>query len=1014
VPPAGRRPLPAVHAVPAGGSRLTQLRCRALTRPARSGSVQQVDDPGGAQAAPAGRSQQPWRAAWAVLARLGPRTVAWVGVNSVRRLLTLRRERRRRVVPPLSAGQPPGRLRTVDVDGRVVRATFDDGRLELSFLTEDTVVVTWATAAPPSPYVLVGELARRDPLVPTLQPPAPPRAGPTLPGGWWTATAGGLQVQIGPGGTLRYRSADGAVLRTDGPPRRQGTAWVVPFDLRAGELVSGFGLQATPVDRRGQRLQLWNSDPGGSWGPGAGPLYLNVPVQLGMHPSGDLLTLYDTTARLVVDLGSAGGGSSGWVAAPDGPLRQVVVSGPLPHLLHRFSQLTGRPALPPRWALGYHHSRWGYRTATEVEAVADGFAAEGVPLSVVHLDIDHLDGYRVLTVDRRRFPDLAGLAARLGRQGTRLVTIVDPAVKADRRFDLYRQGRRRRLLCTTGTGRVVHGVVWPGRAAFPDFSDPEARRWWADRCRVLFDAGVGGLWHDMNEPTSLALAADPTLPLATRHQVEGRGGDHAEVHNVYGVLMDEAGHLGARQARPDRRPFVLSRAGWAGVQRSAWHWTGDAETSWASLAQQVASLVGLGLSGVPFVGCDIGGFSGAPDPELYLRWLQLGVFLPLCRTHCVVGVPGREPWRWPPPVRAAVGAWIRFRYRLLPTLTTLAHQAAATGLPLVRPWWWPVLEPADGPERRRPAVATAPDGAEASSFLLGDHLLVTPVVVPGARQVPVPVPPGCWTSLWGDGGPWVGPPPSAGRVATTVHRPAPLERPPVLVRQGAILALDDGWVVDGDACRIAGEPGGEPAGVAPTDAARAGRSSAGEGRGGGRGSGGPEAPARQALAARAHRGPDVSDRGADLSPEAAVAADHAPRRLAFHCWPAADEDQSAGSPAPGPDDVGWCWAGRPAGASPGGWAVGGAVDDAGDGAGPVRHDHLELTGVAEGGRAVCRWVCKGSFAPPDVVRVVVHGWSARRAWADGRPVPVVGSAVTCEGFSELVLDGLLRRPNGAG
>jgi alpha-glucosidase len=919
-----------------------------------------------------------------VVGRLGPQTVGWVALNSIGRAVTAPGERRRHAVPRPTDGRLPGRLRQVDSSNDRVRATFEAGSLELWFPAEDVAVVCWETAAPPSPYVLVGELAAR-PGVPVevRRPAGEPvvrRRGAAEWAGSWTVTAGALTVEIDDRGTLRFRTADGDVVRIEGPPRRQGSGWVLPWWSPPEALVTGLGLQAAPVDRRGRRYRLWNRDPGGSWGPGDGPLYLNVPVLLSVQPTGGVLALHDTTAGLVVDLGDAASTGSAWVAAPDGPLRHVVATGRLPELMGRIGGLTGWPALPPRWALGYHHSRWGYRTQAEIEAVAAGFVAEGVPLSALHLDIDHLDGFRVLTTDRRRFPDLAGLARRLGQAGTRLVAIVDPGVKAEEGFDLYREGRERGLLCTTPDGRVAHGVVWPGRAAFPDFSDPGCREWWAQRCRSLLDAGVAGLWHDMNEPTSLAIGADPTLPLGTRHAVEGRGGDHAEVHNVYGLLMDEAGVRAARRARPGQRPFLLSRSGWAGVQRWAWHWTGDAETSWPSFAQQVAAVVALGLSGVPFVGCDIGGFSGEPDPELYLRWLQVGVFLPLCRTHSTLGVAGREPWRWPPAVRQAVVSWIRFRYRLLPLLSTLAHQAAATGLPPVRPWWWPVVDPPGG--RAAPsAPGQVADAGDEPAFLVGDHLLVVPIVAAGQRQATVTLPAGRWASLWGEGGPWVGGDDGAGaaRRAAGSHPSAtvaaPLERPPVLVRRGSVQVLDDGWAGPGSQCRLAGDepsPGRSPH-RAPTDTAA------------------PRAPL------------------ADAGP--AVGADHGPRFLAVHCWPTDDDDRSRAAPVPGPAAAGWAWPGRPAG-SDGGWATGGGVDDAGDGDGPVRHDRFELTGLVEGGQARCRWQRDGAYPPPEQVRLVVHGWTARRALADGRPVAVAGERVVSPPFGELVLEGLERVGSG--
>ena len=301
-----------------------------------------------------------------------------------------------------------------------------------------------------------------------------------------------------------------------------------------------------------------------------------------------------------------------------------------------------------------------------MRAITDGFAKLGIPLSAVHLDIDYMRGFRVFTVDPDRFPDLGRLTADAAATGARLVTIVDAGVKIDPDYDVYREGRDQHRFCTDAHGHLAEGVVWPGRSAFPDFTDPGTRSWWAGKYRTLTDAGVAGIWHDMNEPTSIALLGDPTLPTSTRHHFDGRGGDHAEGHNLYGLLMNRAGYEGLRERRPERRPFIVSRSGWAGMQRWAWNWTGDVASTWESMRQQMATVVGLGLSGVPYSGSDIGGFSGVPDDELYLRWLQMSVFMPYCRTHSVRGVPPREPWCFGEPTRRIVAAWIRFRYRLLP------------------------------------------------------------------------------------------------------------------------------------------------------------------------------------------------------------------------------------------------------------------------------------------------------------------------------------------------------------
>jgi len=443
----------------------------------------------------------------------------------------------------------------------------------------------------------------------------------------------------------------------------------------------------------------------------------------------------------------------------------------------------------------------------------------------------------------------------------------------------------------------------------------------------------------MNEPASISLLGDPTLPLSTRHAFDGRGGDHGEGHNLYGLLMNRAGHEGLSRTQPERRPFIVSRSGWAGMQRWAWNWTGDVASTWSSMRQQIATVIGLGLSGVPYSGPDIGGFSGVPHDELYVRWLQMSVLLPYCRTHSMLGAPPREPWRFDEPTQSIIVAWLRLRYRLLPYLYTLAHESSACGAPLIRPLWWPVASGDDAPPERHVSVgapdtsgAVPPDTGASSdtddAFFLGQALLVAPVTEPGATGRPVGLPAGTWHSLWAAG--------ATGAGGTVARFDAPPDRIPVLVRAGSIVPLDDGWTMPGDACRFDTDT--------DTDTDTVGRAE------------------RQATATGT---PAVLD------------LDHAPKRLAFHCWPTSH-----------------------------GAADGICIDDAGDGHGPTRRDVLQLVGAVAGATAVVTWVRHGDFPPPAVVRVVLHGFVVDSAVADGRPAAVTGSTVECNPFSELLLQGL--------
>jgi alpha-glucosidase len=450
-----------------------------------------------------------------------------------------------------------------------------------------------------------------------------------------------------------------------------------------------------------------------------------------------------------------------------GPLRCWVMVGTPARVLLAWASLTGAPALPPAWALGHHHARWGFGSEQEVRRIVAGYLEHGLPLDAVHLDIDHFDAHQVFTVDEDRFPKLPVLAEELRRDGIRLVSIVDPAVKAQPGNAVYDSGTAGDAFVRDASGQVVQGVVWPGEAVFPDFTHARVRDWWGGLYEERLAQGFSGFWHDMNEPTSFAAFGESTLPRSARHSLEGRGGDHREAHNVYALCMARAGFEGLRKLAPQERPFLFSRSGWAGMQRYGGTWSGDVATGWPGLRASLALVMGLGLCGVPYSGPDIGGFDGDPSPELYLRWFQLGAYLPLFRTHASLRAGRREPWEFGAEVLEHARVALVERRRLLPYFVTLAHLARRTGAPYVRPLWWAA------PEER--ALRDCGD-----AFLLGDSLLVAPVLDPGADRRAVQLPRGRWYDTVTE---------QAYEGPAQVLVDAPLSRIPVFARAGAVLPV---------------------------------------------------------------------------------------------------------------------------------------------------------------------------------------------------------------------------------
>ncbi|MGW2273828.1 glycoside hydrolase family 31 protein [Streptomyces yangpuensis] len=592
------------------------------------------------------------------------------------------------------------------------------------------------------------------------------------------AGARGAEVRSGPAASAGS-GGGGVGALGEGVVAGGGGRWGVRSEVPADARFFGLGGRAAGPRLRDGTYRLWNTDPKGGFGPGVDPLYLTMPVQMVVADAGTHLVFHDNCwdGRVVLREGEEGVGSgpdrpgASELRMEGGPLRCWVLVGPPARVLQGWSGLTGGAAVPPQWALGYQHARWGFGSAAEVRRVVAGYAARGLALSALHLDIDHYDGHRVFTVDEERFPDLPGLARELREQGVRLVSIVDPAVKAG--DALHAAG------LTVGSGgafvrdargREVRGEVWPGECAYPDFTDPEVREWWGGLYEERLGQGFAGFWHDMNEPVSFAAFGDATLPRSARHAMDGSGGDHREGHNVYALGMARAGWEGLVRLRPAERPFLFSRSGWAGMQRYGGTWSGDVETSWEGLRASLALVIGLGLCGVPYSGPDVGGFGGSPSPELYVRWLQLGAYLPLFRTHSAIWAGRREPWEFGPEVEEQARAVMAERERLRPYFVTLAHMARRTGAPYVRPVWW------GAPEDRR--LRDCED-----AFLLGDALLVAPVLECGADRRAVRLPRGRWYDT-ATGAAYEGP----GQILLD----APQGRIPVLARAGAVLPVRAG------------------------------------------------------------------------------------------------------------------------------------------------------------------------------------------------------------------------------
>jgi alpha-glucosidase len=527
----------------------------------------------------------------------------------------------------------------------------------------------------------------------------------------------------------------------------------------------GLGEKGDHLDKRGHAYVNWNTDAYG-WDANTDPLYDSVPFFLALRDGRAYGTFFDNTWRSTFDMGLDSSDQYSF-GAGGGELNYYFFYGPDPKkVLERYTELTGRMPLPARWSLGYHQSRYSYYPDKQVRFIADNFRQRHIPCDALFLDIHYMDGYRLFTWDKSRFPDPPKLLADLRQQGFRVVTIIDPGVKVDPDYAVYQAGLAGDDFVKMPDGKPVSGKVWPGVSVWPDFTWDRVRDWWGSLHKGLISDGVAGFWDDMNEPAVFEVPSK-TMPLDAVFYDNGLHSPHAKVHNIYGMEMSLATRNGLLKYRPNERPLVITRDTYAGGQRYAAVWTGDNSSTWDHLRLSLPEMMNMGLSGLTLAGADIGGFVGSPSPELYTRWLQAGVFYPYCRTHTALGTRNQEPWSYGNRKEEINRRMIELRYRLMPYLYNAFHEASETGLPVMRP-----------------LLLDYPDDAKAVSqegeFLFGDDLLVAPIVKDGEREQEVYLPAGVWFDFW-TGRHYAGP--------ASITAEAPLDRLPIFARGGAIIPM---------------------------------------------------------------------------------------------------------------------------------------------------------------------------------------------------------------------------------
>ena len=551
--------------------------------------------------------------------------------------------------------------------------------------------------------------------------------------------------------------------------------------IAADEHFYGFGERTGLLDKLSQCVTNWTVD-ALDYGSLSDEMYQAIPFFIALRPEIGYGIFFNTTFWSQFDIGADQSGV--WrMETRGGELDYYIIYGPEPaNILHTYTKLTGRMPLPPRWALGYHQCRWSYESETVVRLLAREFRDRRIPCDVIHLDIDYMRGYRVFTWSPKRFPNPGKLIRDLAQDGFKTVTIIDPGVKYEPEADysVFDQGVEHDYFVRQTDGKLFHGYVWPDKAVFPDFLRPDVRQWWGNLHKCLTEIGVAGIWNDMNEPTiDDRPFGDPGnkiwFPLDApqggageeKNSIFSDRATHAEVHNLYGLSMAQACAEGLARLRPNERSFVLTRSGYAGVQRWSSVWMGDNQSLWDYLEMSLPMLCNMGLSGVAFVGSDIGGFAGNATAELFARWMQVGMLYPLMRAHSAMTTARHEPWVFGDRVECICREYINLRYQLLPYIYTLFWEAATTGAPILRPLLYHF--PNDS------KTYTLYD-----QVLLGPSLMAAPIYRPGIEHRAVYLPAGTWYDWW-SGECYAGP------IHILAH--APLERMPLYVRAGAIIPM---------------------------------------------------------------------------------------------------------------------------------------------------------------------------------------------------------------------------------
>jgi len=562
-----------------------------------------------------------------------------------------------------------------------------------------------------------------------------------------------------------FQTPDGKIISRDG---KIGTFWLnhqtfIFKHLFPQETFVGLGEKTGPLNRRGSAYTNWNTDNPHyeNWDD---PLYSTIPFYMGRHNGLQYGIFVDNTTKSTFSFG-AGNNRFSYFSVEDDRVDYYFFYHHTPSgILKEYSFLTGRIKMPPIWALGFQQSRWSYTPDKEVMEIATTFRDKKIPLDVLYLDIGYMDAHKDFTWSPTAFPNPKKLIGDLKDMGIHTAVIVDPGIKIEKGYSVYDEGKKHNYFLKYPDGTNYSGQVWPGWCNFPDFTNPKVRTWWGRQFKGLVNVGVSGFWNDMNEIAVWGKEVPPVLQM----DWEGKGTSYLKGKNVYGMEMARATYEGARKLLKNRRPLILTRAGYAGLQRYTAIWTGDNQATDDHMLLGIRLVTSFGLSGVPFAGYDVGGFGGDATPALYARWVSIGTFAPFFRVHSAISTKRSEPWSYGVATQALATRFIRLRYHLLPYIYAAFYEASQTGMPVQRSL---SIDYASD----RNIYNTKFD----NQYMFGPALLIIPAK---SEQMAVNayLPKGKWYSFYND---------SVFSGSRELLTPSPLDKLPVFVKAGAIIPV---------------------------------------------------------------------------------------------------------------------------------------------------------------------------------------------------------------------------------